>query len=64
MLLAAPVSATGRRAATPGREIGGVGSVRNHKMVQKQGRFEIAPLPNNNLATIRQMEQLQALNTQ
>lgn len=36
----------------------------NHKMVQKQGCFEIAPLPSNNLASIRQMEQSQGLNTQ
>ena len=35
----------------------------NHQIVQKQGCFEIAALPNNNLAAIRQMEKQQNLNT-
>ncbi|MBO0688487.1 MAG: ABC transporter substrate-binding protein, partial [Candidatus Dormibacteraeota bacterium] len=35
----------------------------NHKMVQKQGCFEIAALPDNNLAQIRQTEKSQNLNT-
>lgn len=33
----------------------------NHVMVQKQGCFAIAPLPDNNLAAIRQAEQQQGL---
>lgn len=36
----------------------------NHEMVQKQGCFEIAPLPNDNLASIRQIEKAQGLDTQ
>ena len=35
----------------------------NHQIVQKQDCFEIAPLPDNNLAQIRAMEKSQNLNT-
>ena len=35
----------------------------NHVMAQKQGCFQIAALPDNNLAAIRQAEQQQGLNT-
>ena len=36
----------------------------NGAMVQKQGCFQIAALPNNNLTQVRQAEQQQNLNTQ
>jgi branched-chain amino acid transport system substrate-binding protein len=35
----------------------------NHVMVEKQGCFAIAPLPDNNLTAIRQAEKQQGLNT-
>jgi len=35
----------------------------NHTMAEKQGCFQIAALPDNNLAAIRQTEQQQGLNT-
>jgi branched-chain amino acid transport system substrate-binding protein len=38
-------------------------SPNNHAMTQTQGCFEIAPLPTNNLAAIRQAEKQQGLNT-
>ena len=38
-------------------------SPNNHAMTQTEGCFQIAPLPTNNLAAIRQAEQQQSLNT-
>jgi branched-chain amino acid transport system substrate-binding protein len=38
-------------------------SPNNHVMTQTQACFEIAPLPNNNLTAIRQLEKSQGLNT-